>query len=292
MKILRVYGGRRSRGNWAMVIHFKRNLFSYFIAAALFTSVVDGQYVPFEPEGKEKTTFDIMVGTVVAGIVVFAVIGVAVSWKYKKRPAKGDLGQPGTVVVHHSVEAQAAPAKVGNRTACRTTPIAAAAHHFTYSEILSIMGNFGMVVHYSMEAEAVPGKAGIENFLKETTFAAEESGIHAVCEMSSKRTADRTTPVTAAARHFTCNEILRIIGNFGMVVQHSMEAQAAPTNADSRTAMEKTASAAKESTTNGATEMSSTKTADETKPVAAAASPFTDNETLSFTGNFGLVILP
>uniref|UniRef100_A0A5K1E6M0 Uncharacterized protein n=1 Tax=Nymphaea colorata TaxID=210225 RepID=A0A5K1E6M0_9MAGN len=44
MKTVRVYEGRRRGGNWAMVIHFKRNLFSFLIAAALFSSVVDGQY--------------------------------------------------------------------------------------------------------------------------------------------------------------------------------------------------------------------------------------------------------
>ncbi|XP_031489250.1 probable LRR receptor-like serine/threonine-protein kinase At1g51810 isoform X2 [Nymphaea colorata] len=272
-KIVRVYEGRRSEGNWAMVIHFKRNLFSFLIAAALFTPVVDGQYgsiaippaqlylqavfsppapqaFPIQPQNRRQlegpasapnvpfprpppvynpppseahssppppppvhdlpppppllhappppppSHSGVIVGSVVGVIAVVALIGAAVAWKYKKKPAKGDVEQPG-----------------GQNTQETTMQSPKDNHAF-----LPVKGK---AVAYLMGALEAPTKAGNGTTTEKTTFAAKgakESGCHLASEVSSTRTADRTALVAAGARHFTYNEILSITGNFDQII--------------------------------------------------------------------------
>ncbi|XP_031489344.1 senescence-induced receptor-like serine/threonine-protein kinase isoform X2 [Nymphaea colorata] len=300
-----------------MVIHFKRNLFSFLIAAALFTSVVDGQYgsiatppaqlylqavssppveppvqrylqavsslpvpqaFPIQPQNRRElegaslapnpsssTTSDgsialppaqlylqavssppappafpiqpqnrrelqgpssapnrwsplppqpvyhssprtahaaspppppshsgVIVGSVVGVIAVIALIGAAVAWKYKKKPAKGVLEQPGGQDTQETIQSPKD------------------SHAFLPVE--------GMAVAYSMEALEAPTNAGNGTTTEKTNFAAKESGCHAVSEVSGTRTADRTALVAAGARHFTYDEILSITGNFSRII--------------------------------------------------------------------------
>ncbi|KAF3777003.1 Receptor-like protein kinase [Nymphaea thermarum] len=135
----------------------------------------------------------VIVGSVVGVIAVIALIGAAVAWKYKKKPAKGDVEQPG-----------------GQDTQETTIQSPKDSH--------ALLPVDGTAVAYSMEALDAPTNAGNGTTTEKTNFAAKESGCNAVSEVSETRTADRTALVAAGARHFTYNEILSITGNFDQII--------------------------------------------------------------------------
>ncbi|XP_031489249.2 proline-rich receptor-like protein kinase PERK9 [Nymphaea colorata] len=139
------------------------------------------------------TPVRIIVGSVVGAIAVIGLIAVAVVWKYKKKPTKGDVEQPGGHVEQE-------------------TPMRSPKDGHAFLPVK------GMAMAYSMEVVEVPAKTGNGTAVERTTSAAKESGRHAASEGSSPRPTDRMALVATATRYFTYNEILSITRNFSQVI--------------------------------------------------------------------------
>ncbi|KAF3777007.1 putative LRR receptor-like serine/threonine-protein kinase [Nymphaea thermarum] len=141
----------------------------------------------------QGTPVGIIVGSVVGAVAVIGLIAAAVVWKYKKKPAKGDVEQPG---------------ERDDRETTQQSP----------KEDHAFLPVKGTAIAYSMEALEAPENVGNGTAVEKPTFEAKESGRQVASRVSTTRTADRTLLVDAAARHFTYDDIWSITGNFGRVI--------------------------------------------------------------------------
>ncbi|XP_031487908.1 classical arabinogalactan protein 9-like [Nymphaea colorata] len=235
-KTRRNYEGRRSGGNWAMVIHFRRNLFSLVIVVALFMSVVDGQY-DFPQEGPPPPPPDWSAPPPEEYVPPpqppdwsapppeeYVLPPQPSDWpfpspeEYVPPPPPPDwpFRSPEQYVLPPPPSPPDPPVHLGTIVGSVVGAV----------PVIALIGVAVMLKYKQKIAEgdqeqpapAAPANVGNRSAVEETTSPAKESGSHATSEVSSNRTTDGTMLVAAAECHFTDSRIRSITKNLGLVI--------------------------------------------------------------------------
>ncbi|XP_031487194.1 proline-rich receptor-like protein kinase PERK10 isoform X2 [Nymphaea colorata] len=300
----------KSGGNSAMVIHVKRNLFSFWIAAVLFfASVVDGQF-GFEPEpsspspaGEPPPYLPTLPPDSPPAPPDSLASPPSPPESAAPPPAPQSSPSPGNYGSRRSPPPPPPDNPVPTTTDSKgdgegKTPIGtivgAVVAVVVAVPVIGLIGvaiwrkykqkpakgyanQPGTAMRHSVKAQAGPANAGNGTAGKQSTSADEESTCHAASEVSGPGTTKRTKPAPATV-NFTYN--VNNTENSGTGVSRSLEAQSAWAETGNGTAAQGTTSAAKKSVRSAASEVL----------LAAAPRQFAYNEILSITGNFGRVI--